>query len=84
MCVCVRARKTSRVCARALLLCPRECAAEATAALRPVLGRYYLTDPRPVATAMWTSFRECYGLPAAAGPGGGVYFTHAGARQHVA
>ena len=57
-------------------------AAEATAALRPVLGRYYLTDARPVAVAMWASFRECYGLPAAAGPGGGVYFTHSGARTH--
>ena len=58
-------------------------AAEATAALRPVLGRYYLTDARPVAVAMWASLRECYGLPAAAGPGGGVYFTHSGARTHT-
>eukprot|EP00163_Fabomonas_tropica_P001942 TRINITY_DN1143_c0_g1_i2.p1 TRINITY_DN1143_c0_g1~~TRINITY_DN1143_c0_g1_i2.p1 ORF type:complete len:205 (-),score=56.33 TRINITY_DN1143_c0_g1_i2:391-1005(-) len=34
-------------------------AEEATEALKPILGDYYLYDDTPIALALWRSFREC-------------------------
>ena len=32
---------------------------EATAAMRPILGKYYLKDDTPIAKALWRSWTQC-------------------------
>jgi omega-6 fatty acid desaturase (delta-12 desaturase) len=39
-------------------------AAEATEAVKPLLGDYYLFDSTPVATAVWRSYGECHKVKA--------------------
>eukprot|EP00002_Diphylleia_rotans_P015897 TRINITY_DN307_c0_g1_i1.p1 TRINITY_DN307_c0_g1~~TRINITY_DN307_c0_g1_i1.p1 ORF type:complete len:372 (+),score=71.11 TRINITY_DN307_c0_g1_i1:61-1176(+) len=49
----------THVCHHLFSYLPHYHAEEATRAMRPVLGKYYLRDETPVAKALWRSYNNC-------------------------
>jgi omega-6 fatty acid desaturase (delta-12 desaturase) len=53
----------THVCHHIFSKMPHYHAQEATEALKPILGQYYLKDTTPVFTALWRSFTHCKFVP---------------------